>query len=258
VVAARRKKAEAPQAPAGDAAAELRHEVTRLRECVELLREALQNVPRADEFQPLADHLYELAQTTPKLVKSLQGMPQVVGPLEDGVRALEQVLVELPRAEDYEPLVGPLREFARVAPALIEQLALVMKSVAPLGDAVRQLRETAQTLRPGATAAAAPAASATVLEKAAQRMADAQLAIRDALASLPRDPEYRRVAEQLRAIASVSPSLSEWLHEVPKLSMPLGESIKALEGAATLLAEGISELRPQIAPARSTARRPRH
>ena len=85
-MAARRRKAEAPQAPAGDAPAELSHEVTRLRECVELLREALQNVPRADEFQPLADHLYELAQTTPKLVKSLQSMPQVVGPLEDGVR----------------------------------------------------------------------------------------------------------------------------------------------------------------------------
>ena len=250
-MAARRKKAAAPAAPqpkqASPAGTEgtlpaLHEEIARLRECAELLAGALKDVPKADDFQPLADHLYEFAQTTPRLLESLRGVPEAVGPLEDAVGALEEVLVTLPRAEDYEPLVGPLREFARVAPALAEQLALVMKSVAPLGDAVSQLRKTAEAFRPAAPAAAGEAATRG-LEAAAERMAEAQRSIREALASLPRDPEYHRVAEELRAIASVSPSLMEWLNQVPKLSMPLGASVASLQRAAELLAEGESELR---------------
>ena len=103
-----------------------------------------------------------------------------------------------------------------------------MKSVAPLNEAVGQLRKTADSLRQ------APVLSAGD----AERMAQARQAIRDALASLPRDPEYRKVADHLKAIASVSPSLGEWLAEVPKLSMPLGESIASLEHAAALLSDG--------------------
>src|SRR6185503_10586468 len=181
-----------------------------LKDSAELLASGLKDVPKADDFQPLADHLYEFAQTMPQLAKSLQGVQQAVEPLEDAVRALEHVLVTLPRAEAYEPLIGPLREFAKVAPALAEQLAVVMKSVAPLNEAVGQLRKTADSLRQ------APVLSAGD----AERMAQARQAIRDALASLPRDPEYRKVADHLKAIASVSPSLGEWLAEVPKLSMP--------------------------------------
>lgn len=260
-MAARRRKAAAPDAPpkqASPAGTEgtlpaLREEISRLRDCADVLAGALKDVPKADDFQPLADHLYEFAQTTPRLVESLRGLPQAVGPLEDGVRALEEVLVTLPRAEDYEPLVEPLREFTRVAPALAEQLALVMKGVAPLGAAVDQLRKAAEAFRPAtAPAAASDAAGKPALEAAAERMAEAQRAIREALASLPRDPDYRRVAEELRAIASVSPSLTEWLQEVPKLSMPLGASIASLERAAELLAEGERELRRRTeTPART-------
>jgi DNA repair ATPase RecN len=248
---ARRKKAAAQDAPHPKQASparsegtlpELRDEIAQLRACAELLAGALKDVPKADDFQPLADHLYEFAQTMPRLLKSLQGLPAAVGPLEDAVRALEHVLVTLPRAEDYEPLVEPLREFTRVAPALAEQLAVVMKSVAPLSDVVGQLRKTADTFH---SAPARPAGDGALLEAAAERMTEAQQAIREALDSLPRDREYRRVAEQLKAIASVSPSLTEWLHEVPKLSMPLGESIASLERAAESLAEGESELRAQ-------------
>lgn len=250
-MAARRKKTAAPDAPqpkhaspTGTEAAlpSLREEIARLRECAELLAGALQDVPKADDFQPLADHLYEFAQTTPRLLESLRGVPEAVGPLEDAVRALEEVLITLPRAEDYEPLVGPLREFARVAPALAEQLALVMKNVAPLGEAVKELRKTAEAFRPAAATISGDGAQ-RALDAAAQRMSEAQRSIREALGSLPRDPEYHRVAEELRAIASVSPSLMEWLNQVPKLSMPLGASIASLERAADLLAEGESELR---------------
>jgi hypothetical protein len=213
---------------------ELAGVVQKLKHSAELLASGLKDVPKVDDFQPLADHLYEFAQAMPQLAKSLQGVQQAVEPLEDAVRALEHVLVTLPRAEDYEPLIGPLREFAKVAPALAEQLAVVMKSVAPLHEAVGQIRKTADSLRQ------APVLSAGD----AERRALARQAIRDALASLPRDPEYRKVADHLKALASVSPSLGEWLAEVPKLSMPLGDSIASLEHAAALLADGEDAPRP--------------
>jgi tetratricopeptide (TPR) repeat protein len=264
-VAARRSRktspetaaAQPPLPPGAEAALKtLAHEVGRVRECAELLGFALKDAPRADDFQPLADHLYEFAQTTPKLLKSLQGVPEAVGPLEDAVRALEHVLVTLPRAEDYEPLVEPLREFARVAPALAEQLAVVMKSVAPLGDAVAQLRQTTEALqRAPARHAGDGDGEMPRLLAAAARMAEARAAIREALDSLPRDPEYRRVADHLKAMASVSPSLGAWLAEVPKLSMPLGDSIASLERAAELLADGERELRRRDVPATAPAPR---
>jgi hypothetical protein len=214
-------------------AADLPAVADRLHESAKLLAEALKDTPKADDFQPLADHLYEFAQTTPQLVDALR---------------------ELPKPEDYDSLVQPMGEFARVAPALAEQLAIVMKSVAPLRDAVTQLRTTADDMKAPPSHAASDA-SHPALEAAATRMADAQQAIRDALASLPRDPQYRAVAEQLRTIASVSPSLTEWLHEVPKLSLPLGESIAALERAAEALAEGEAELRGAVRkPARPAPR----
>jgi len=241
-IAELRRELTAPAAGAGSSA-ELAGVVQKLKDSAELLVSGLKEAPRADDFQPLADHLYEFAQSMPQLAKSLLGVKQAVEPLEDAVRALEHVLVTLPRAEDYEPLIEPLREFAKVAPSLAEQLAVVMKSVAPLGEAVAQLRSAAEALRQ-----APPATAATT-----GRMAQARQAIRDALRSLPRDPEYRRVADHLKAIASVSPSLGEWLAEVPKLSMPLGESIASLEHAAALLSDGDDAPRPASTPATKAA-----
>lgn len=118
-------------------------------------------------------------------------------------------LLRLPRAEDYEPLAGPLREFARVSPALVEALRSVVGTA-------------------GLRAA---------LADAADRMAAAQAAIRAGLVSLPRDPAYKKVAAQLRELATVSPSLMEWLRQLPTLSLPLGEAIAALENAAQELEE---------------------
>ena len=240
-------EAEPPPAALGELAAlreELRGAVQKLNDTAALLVSGLKEAPKAEDFQPLADHLYEFAQATPRLLTSLQGVQQAIEPLEDAARALEQVLVTLPRAEDYEPLVEPLREFATVAPALAEQLAVVMKNVAPLRDAVAELRQAAGRLPPAPTAAPADAA---------ERMAEARRAIQDALASLPRDPEYRKVADHLKALASVSPSLGEWLSEVPKLSMPLGDSIASLERAAELLSNDGHDARPRAA---APARRP--
>lgn len=241
-----------------------------LRRTAELLAAALADVPRAEQFQPLADHLYEFVRQAPSLVESLGALPQAIAPLEDGARALDEIslalqascerfsesLLRLPRAEDYEPLVEPLREFARVAPTLAERLGALMRSVGPLGEAVETLRETVARLErdlPALERGLPAAAGHAALRSAAERMEEAEAAIREALASLPRDPAYARVAGQLRELASVSPSLTEWLHEVPRLAMPLGGSIAALEKAAGALAQGTAEARRAVAHAMTEA-----
>jgi hypothetical protein len=226
-----------------------------LRETTERLEVLIAEVPRAADFQPLADHLYELAQTTPKLLSCLRAVPAAVEPLQESAQALLDVsdslqatcqrfsesMLRIPRGEDYEPLVEPLREFTRVAPALTQSLAKVMQSVGPLTQAAARL-ETA----PKAAAPPAAAARPTALAKAADQMAQARTAIEAALDSLPRDRDYARVAAQLREIATVSPSLSEWLKEAKSLSLPLGDSIASLEDAAQILAEGETALRREL------------
>jgi hypothetical protein len=126
-----------------------------------------------------------------------------------------------------------------VAPALTESLAKVMQSVGPLTQAVARLEAPPQSAAP------APAAR-SALAKAADQMAQARAAIEAALDSLPRDRDYARVAAQLREIATVSPSLSEWLKQAKSLSLPLGDSIAALEDAAQTLAEGETALRREL------------
>ena len=44
--------------------------------------------------------------------------------------------------------------------------------------------------------------------------------------SLPRREEYAPAAAQLREIASVSPTLLDWMAEVPRLSAPLRDSVE--------------------------------
>lgn len=227
------------------------------------LRASLAEVPRAADFQPLADHLYEFAESAPRLIEGLAAAHEAVAPIESAGRAMRELaetfratqqgfsesLLRLPRAEDYEPLAEPLREFARVSPALTQALAEAMRAIAPLGNLVAELRDTTQALRDLSAAAgrppdrdtfhgrppAASTGTATASREAARAMGRAAEAIRGALQTLPREPEYARVAAQLREIASVSPSLGHWLQEVPRLSMPLGASIETLEQAAAEL-----------------------
>jgi hypothetical protein len=63
-------------------------------------------------------------------------------------------------------------------------------------------------------------------------MAAARESIRAALDTLPRDTAYETFAAQLRELATVSPSLMEWLRQVPALTLPLGGAVASLDEAA--------------------------
>jgi len=245
----------------------------RLERLGERLALSLDEVPKATDFEPLAEHLYEFARQAPALAASLEELPKVAAPLADSVRALEEIsetldqanhsfseaLLRLPRAEDYEPLAEPLREFARVSPALATALREVLAvasplaaMAAPLSESMRGLAHVTATLEgTGRQLAAALAALEAVpgplepghpetpggLPEAARRVDSAYEAVLEALAGLPRASEYEPAARQLREIASVSPSLMEWLREVPILSTPLAESVRSLQEAAGDLKE---------------------
>jgi hypothetical protein len=219
--------------------------VTRLGESAELLASTAADLPRAEDFQPLADHLYAFAESAPRLVERLEAVREAVAPLEAAAVSLAEVaetlvathhgwsesLLRLPRAEDYEPLTVPLREFARVSPLLAETLAAVVKAVTPLPVMVQQV------LGAAASGGSAPAARAHAdlrapLEEAADRMSAARTAIREGLSSLPRDRAYAEAAAHLRELATVSPSLMEWLRQLPAMSLPLGDAIASLDAAA--------------------------
>lgn len=230
------------------------------------LREALAEVPRAADFQPLADHLYEFARIAPTLSERLGDFASIVETLQALHGALSEAVSLVPRAEQYEPLrrfaqaapalvasldevvsatrplAGPLREFATVAPALGERLADVARSAAPLAESVKRLQgldaAIARLERLAGAAAADAAASATPpLGDTPDQVARARALIIEALESLPRREEYAPAAAQLREIASVSPTLLDWMAEVPRLSAPLRDSIERLYEATALLGE---------------------
>jgi hypothetical protein len=250
--------------PAGDAIAALREEVAALSQMVarlgasaDLMSATAAELPRADDFQPLADHLYAFAQSAPRLLESLEAVRAAVAPLETTARSLGEVaetlvathhgwsesLLRLPRAEDYEPLTDPLREFARVAPLLAETLSAVVKAVTPLPGMVQQVLGVAETLHPRPAAVSDDGALRRSLTEAADRMATAREAIRGGLASLPRDRAYAQAAAHLRELATVSPSLMEWLRQLPEMSLPLGEAIASLDEAARELEAAEREAR---------------
>jgi len=147
-----------------------------------------------------------------------------------------QSLLQLPRAEDYEPLVGPLREFTRVSPVLAETLASVVRAVTSLPKLIEPLL------------AAAGAGSGRDLAEAAGRVSAARRAIGEALATLPRDRTYASAAAHLRELATVSPSLMEWMKQLPALSMPLADSVAALKEAARELEQAEQGLRQLLYP----------
>lgn len=272
-------KAVSAAAPAGEAAPDVATAVrdlhalaARLTESCESLAQSLAETPKAADFEPLAEHLYALATNAPRLLESLQEIPKVAAPIEESVRALREIsetlqfahesfaesLLKLPRAEDYEPLAGPLREFARVAPLLAASLAEVLRVASPLGDSVRGLREIAAELRATQAAmAAAPArgcedpraseATAEPLRAVAEQVESARRAIAEALETLPQEPSYAALAGQLRELATVSPSLMDWLAQVSTVTLPLGESVRGLQDAAASLAAGKEKLDALIA-----------
>jgi hypothetical protein len=232
-----RPAARAPKAPAPAPASEVTQELLR----------ALSELPKPADFQPLADHLYEFAQHAPALLKSLQQIPQLTGPLQeicDSLHTLQgglsEALLRMPRPEEYEPLAGPLREFARVSPALVEALSGLPRLANILAAATERLERVSERLdvpRPGAVTEAVPSSVAAArLQDVASELDEVRRALLSALGSLPREDDYAPVARQLRELASVSPSLLDWLKEVPKASAPLADSISTLREAAERVA----------------------
>jgi hypothetical protein len=219
--------------------------VSRLGKSAELLASTAADLPRAEDFQPLADHLYAFAESAPRLVERLEAVREAVAPLEAAAASLAEVaetlvathhgwsesLLRLPRAEDYEPLTVPLREFARVSPLLAETLAAVVKAVTPLPAMVQQVLGAATSSGAVVVAQTDTGLRAPLVE-AAERMAAARTAIREGLSSLPRDRAYAEAAAHLRELATVSPSLMEWLRQLPAMTLPLGEAIASLDQAA--------------------------
>jgi ABC-type transporter Mla subunit MlaD len=154
--------------------------------------------------------------------QALRNLRQVTDALHYAHQSFADALLKLPRPEDFEPLLAPLREFARVSPSLVE--------------AFRGVIVTTRALIPSASAEASGASASPAMDKGrvdeALAHVDAALqALRRALADLPGDAAYRPVARQLRELASVSPSLMDWLKEVPKVTTPLSASVTALRRA---------------------------
>jgi hypothetical protein len=139
---------------------------------------------------------------------AIAGLAQAILEVAENLRltqvAFAEALLRLPRPEDHEPRTQRLHELARLAPALI---GLPASS--------------------GSGVTASPPRVADAL----QAIAAARSAVDRAIETLPPPAQYEPVARQLRAIATVSPSLLDWLNEVPVLSAPLADSVDALRAA---------------------------
>jgi hypothetical protein len=70
------------------------------------------------------------------------------------------------------------------------------------------------------------------------------------LAEEPRhNVAYAKFAAQLKELATASPSLMDWLRQVPALSLPLGEAVASLDQAAQdLLSQCLGSSRSDRAP----------
>jgi hypothetical protein len=161
-----------------------------------------------------------------QVVRSLRAIAET---LQYAHQSFADAQLRQPRPEDYEPLTAPLREFAKIAPALVEVLRGLVQSAAPLAGLVSLLGESVHTL------SAAPAGGGRPYgpsDEVLRRVETAHEAVREALSDLPGESDYAPVAAQLRELATVSPSLMDWLREVPRLAAPLRGSVQALRRAA--------------------------
>ncbi len=166
----------APVAPtvelAGDAKP-LEALAARMTAACETLERAALEAPKVSDFEPLAEHLYSFAVSAPRLLEGLQDVPKAASTIQTSLASLREVaetlhfsndrladaVLKVPRAEDYEPLAAPLREFARVAPALAEALAEVLRVARPLADSVRELPALTEAIRSVRAAAEEPSRS---------------------------------------------------------------------------------------------------
>jgi ABC-type transporter Mla subunit MlaD len=239
--------------------------MSRLPALVERLETMIGEIPKAAEFEPLAEHIYAFAQIGPRLLESLESVKDSVPQIDSARRALADTattleetnqrlaesLMQFPTAEDYEPLAAPLVEFARISPALTETLREAVISFAAVAQAAKRLEGVSNSLRPPEQALPAPVqtpekiedTTAPCREEIAESLEDLANEVDAALEKIPKDPEYARVAEQLRELATVSPSLMDWMKQVKPLSPPLAGSVMTLRRVATRLRENASALR---------------
>jgi len=244
--------------------------LSRLPELVERLEALIAEVPQAEQFEPLAEHIYSFAQSGPRLMESLESVKDAVPQIETATQALGETaatlqdtnqrlaesLMRLPAAEDYEPLAAPLIEFTKVSPALTETLREAVVSFAAVSQVTKRLEGISKSLKQMESAEpAAPKAKAKPETgeiprhgKVAESLETLANEIDAALEKIPKDPEYARVAEQLRELATVSPSLMEWMKEVKPLSPPLAGSVLTLRRVANRLRENASVLRGERQP----------
>lgn len=238
--------------------------LSRLPDLVARLEALVGEIPKAAEFEPLAEHIYSFAQTGPRLMESLEAVKEAVPQIETATHALGETattlqdtnqrlaesLMRLPAAEDYEPLAAPLVEFTRVSPALIETLREAVVSFAAVAQVTKRLEGISKSWKTppnpepaGRTKAKGEAEREAGHGKVAESLETLANEIDGALEKIPKDPEYARVAEQLRELATVSPSLMEWLKEVKPLAPPLAGSVVGLRRVATRLRDNASILR---------------
>jgi len=244
--------------------------LARLPDLVERLESLIGEVPKAAEFEPLAEHIYSFAQTGPRLLESLESVKDSVPQIEAATQALAETattlqdtnqrlsesLMRLPAAEDYEPLAAPLVEFTKVSPALTATLREAVVSFAAVSQVSQRLEGISKSLKQveaggGAgprAKARADAAEPVRHAKVAESLETLANEIDGALEKIPKDPEYKKVAEQLTELATVSPSLMEWLKEVKPLSPPLAGSVVSLRRIATSLRGHAAILRGEKNP----------
>jgi hypothetical protein len=141
-------------------------------------------------------------------------------------------LFHMPRASEYEPLVDPLRQFARLVTPLSEHLTAWPRVIAELKQ---QAPRVALAPAPPSPTPGLAARAAETLHEVAQELDTLRTQLVAALDTLPSAEEYTPVAQQLRELASVSPSLLEWMEEVPRLSAPLSHSVDGLRDSADRL-----------------------
>ncbi|MBX7187615.1 MAG: hypothetical protein K1Y01_20905 [Vicinamibacteria bacterium] len=238
--------------------------LARLPDLVERLEALIADVPKAEQFEPLAEHIYSFAQSGPRLMESLESVKDAVPQIESATQALSDTattlqdtnqrlaesLMRLPAAEDYEPLSAPLMEFTKISPALTETLREAVVSFAAVTQVTKRLEGISKSLKQVEGAEPAPRAKGKTdtagqerQGRVAERLETLANEIDGALEKIPKDPEYARVAEQLRELATVSPSLMEWMKEVKPLSPPLAGSVLTLRRVANSLRENASVLR---------------
>jgi hypothetical protein len=104
----------------------------------------------------------------------------------------------------------------------------VLEKLAVCESLLRSLHDFARTTPVGGV----PSEGVARLRDVAEELAEVARGLHAAIGALPREEDYLPAARQLRELASVSPSLLDWLADVPRLSAPLAGSVAGLREAA--------------------------